>query len=66
MSIAIAQATNVSLVYVIDSYRPIAGETVVSQLAFKCEFIIIRFPTFYLTSDSLFWFLAILLHQSLD
>lgn len=37
VSIAIAQATNVSLVYVIDSYRPIAGETVVSQLAFKCK-----------------------------
>ncbi|THZ16518.1 MFS transporter [Aureobasidium pullulans] len=38
LSIAIAQATNVSLVYVIDSYRPIAGETVVSQLAFKSCF----------------------------
>ncbi|KAG9570652.1 MFS transporter, partial [Aureobasidium melanogenum] len=38
LSLAIAQATNVSLVYVIDSYRPIAGETVVSQLAFKSCF----------------------------
>lgn len=37
VSFAIAQSTNVSLVYVIDSYRPIAGETVVSQLAFKCK-----------------------------
>ncbi|KAF1357099.1 MFS transporter [Delphinella strobiligena] len=38
LSFAIAQSTNVSLVYVIDSYRPIAGETVVSQLAFKSCF----------------------------
>lgn len=37
MSFAIAQGTNVSLVYIIDSYRPIAGETVVTQLAFKCK-----------------------------
>ena len=37
LSFAIAQATNVTLVYVIDSYRPIAGETVVTQLAFKCK-----------------------------
>lgn len=37
LSFAVAQATNVSVVYVIDSYRPIAGETVVTQLAFKCE-----------------------------
>lgn len=35
VSFAIAQATNVSLVYIIDAYRPIAGETVVTQLAFK-------------------------------
>jgi MFS family permease len=37
LSFSISQATNVTLVYVIDSYRPIAGETVVTQLAFKCE-----------------------------
>lgn len=37
VSFAIAQGTNVSLVYIIDAYRPIAGETVVTQLAFKCE-----------------------------
>lgn len=37
VSFAVAKATNVSLVYVIDSYRPIAGETVVTQLAFKCK-----------------------------
>lgn len=35
MSFAIVQATNVSLVYTIDAYRPVAGETVVTQLAFK-------------------------------
>ncbi|GAB7355622.1 hypothetical protein MBLNU459_g6346t1 [Dothideomycetes sp. NU459] len=38
LSFAIAQGTNVSLVYIIDSYRPIAGETVVTQLAFKSCF----------------------------
>ncbi|KKY16834.1 putative mfs transporter [Phaeomoniella chlamydospora] len=38
LSFAIAQATNVTLVYIIDSYRPIAGETVVTQLAFKAAF----------------------------
>lgn len=38
LSFAIAQGTNVSLVYIIDSYRPIAGETVVTQLAFKSAF----------------------------
>lgn len=37
LSFAVAQATNVTLTYVVDSYRPIAGETVVTQLAFKCE-----------------------------
>lgn len=38
LNFSIAQATNVSLVYVVDSYRPIAGETVVAQLAFKSAF----------------------------
>ncbi|TKX18294.1 MFS transporter-like protein 171 [Elsinoe australis] len=38
LSFAIAQTTNVSLVYIIDSYRPIAGETIVTQLAFKSAF----------------------------
>lgn len=37
LSFSIAQATNVSLVYIVDSYRPVAGETVVTQLAFKCK-----------------------------
>ncbi|EME40626.1 hypothetical protein DOTSEDRAFT_137122 [Dothistroma septosporum NZE10] len=38
LNFSIAQATNVSLVYVLDAYRPIAGETVVTQLAFKSAF----------------------------
>ncbi|KAF2158264.1 MFS transporter [Myriangium duriaei CBS 260.36] len=38
LSFSIAQGTNVSLVYIIDAYRPIAGETVVTQLAFKSAF----------------------------
>lgn len=37
LNFSIAQATNVSLVYVIDSYRPVASEIVVTQLGFKCE-----------------------------
>ena len=66
VSIAIAQATNVSLVYVIDSYRPIAGETVVSQLAFKCK-LVVFYPQYpHLTPDSLFRIFAVVLHQSLD
>jgi hypothetical protein len=35
LNFSIAQAANVSLVYVVDAYRPIAGETVVTQLGFK-------------------------------
>jgi hypothetical protein len=31
----VTQATNVSLVYTIDAYRPVAGEIVVTQLGFK-------------------------------
>lgn len=38
LNFSIAQATNVSLVYIVDSYRPIAGETVVTQLSFKAAF----------------------------
>lgn len=41
VSFAIAQGTNVSLVYTIDAYRPIAGEVVVTQLAFKCEYSLV-------------------------
>lgn len=38
INFCITQATNVSLVYTIDCYRPIAGEIVVTQLAFKSAF----------------------------
>lgn len=44
LNFSIAQATNVSLVYVVDSYRPVAGETVVTQLGFKCESALILHP----------------------
>lgn len=39
LSFAIVQATNVSLVYTIDSYRPAAGEVTVAQLSFKGKLI---------------------------
>lgn len=67
LSFAIAQATNVTLVYVIDSYRPIAGETVVTQLGFKCK--ILRYSTLAIITKgthSLFRLLALILHQPLD
>ncbi|KAF2234242.1 MFS general substrate transporter [Viridothelium virens] len=38
VSFAVAQATNVSLTYIVDAYRPISGETIVTQLAFKSCF----------------------------
>jgi hypothetical protein len=38
VSFAITQGTNVSFVYCIDSFRPVAGEVTVTQLAFKCAF----------------------------
>ncbi|OJJ47362.1 hypothetical protein ASPZODRAFT_159251 [Penicilliopsis zonata CBS 506.65] len=38
LSFAIAQGTNVSFVYCIDSFRPVAGEVTVTQLAFKSCF----------------------------
>lgn len=38
INFSIVQATNVSLVYTIDSYRPVAGEIVVTQMAFKSAF----------------------------
>ena len=37
MTFSIVQATNITLVYTIDSYRPVAGEITVTQLAFKCK-----------------------------
>jgi hypothetical protein len=38
VSFAISQGTNVSFVYCIDSFRPVAGEVTVTQLAFKCQY----------------------------
>ncbi|EFX04904.1 cycloheximide resistance protein [Grosmannia clavigera kw1407] len=38
LSFAISQGTNVSFVYCIDSYRPVAAEVTVAQLAFKSCF----------------------------
>ena len=38
LNFSIAQATNVSLVYIVDAYRPVAGETIVAQLGFKSAF----------------------------
>ncbi|CUM67401.1 uncharacterized protein PRCAT00005095001 [Priceomyces carsonii] len=38
LNFALTQATNVSLVYTIDCYRPIVGEITVTQLAFKSLF----------------------------
>ncbi|GLA73525.1 hypothetical protein AtubIFM55763_004450 [Aspergillus tubingensis] len=38
LSFAISQGTNVSFVYCVDAYRPVAGEVAVTQLAFKSCF----------------------------
>ncbi|KAK7514488.1 major facilitator superfamily domain-containing protein [Phyllosticta citriasiana] len=38
LNFSIVQATNISLVYTIDAYRPVAGEITVSQLGFKSAF----------------------------
>ncbi|KUJ14268.1 MFS general substrate transporter [Mollisia scopiformis] len=38
LNFSIVQATNVSLVYVIDAYRPIAGEVTLTVMAFKSAF----------------------------
>ncbi|KAF5019229.1 hypothetical protein F66182_8770 [Fusarium sp. NRRL 66182] len=38
LNFSIVQATNISLVYTIDSYRPVAGELAVTQHAFKSAF----------------------------
>ncbi|KIX08667.1 uncharacterized protein Z518_03324 [Rhinocladiella mackenziei CBS 650.93] len=35
---ALTQSTNILVVYVIDAYRPVAGEAVVAQLSFKAAF----------------------------
>jgi len=64
LNFSIAQATNVSLVYVVDSYRPIAGETVVTQLAFKCKYskMLRSFRQLLIACSSGFWIFAFLLH----
>lgn len=51
VSFAIAQATNVTLVYTIDAYRPVAGEIVVTQLAFKGTNTLPISPVFNLKTD---------------
>lgn len=69
VSFAIAQGTNVSIVYIFDSYRPIAGETVVTQLAFKCkspEKLILTSIINLTNVISLLWILALILHKPLD
>lgn len=64
VNFSIAQGTNVCLVYVIDSYRPIAGEVALSVMGFKCKSSLRRrdgFPTASgdsrLTAPALFGFL---------
>ena len=37
LNFSIVQATNVALVYVIDGYRPIAGEVTLTTMGFKCR-----------------------------
>ena len=37
MNFSITQATNICLVYVIDAYRPVAGEITLTVVGFKCE-----------------------------
>ncbi|KAJ9635914.1 hypothetical protein H2201_000091 [Coniosporium apollinis] len=44
LNFTIVQATNVTLVYTIDAYRPVAGEITVTQFAFKCAFLPKIFP----------------------
>lgn len=69
VSFAIVQATNVTLVYTIDAYRPVAGEVVVTQLAFKGKS---KAQAFYSLSiltmlpGSCFWLSSVILHKSLD
>jgi hypothetical protein len=37
VNFSITQATNICLVYVIDAYRPVAGEVTLAVMGFKCE-----------------------------
>jgi hypothetical protein len=66
VNFSIVQATNVSLVYTIDAYRPIAGEIVVTAMAFKCESKSNLTSVATLTVSSTFWLPSFVLYQSLD
>lgn len=37
VNFSIVQGTNVCLVYVIDAYRPVAGEVTLAVMGFKCK-----------------------------
>lgn len=37
MNFSIVQGTNICLVYVIDAYRPVAGEITLAVMGFKCK-----------------------------
>ncbi len=54
VNFSIVQATNISLVYTIDAYRPVAGEITVSQFAFKCESQLSPPPDFQISPFSPF------------
>jgi hypothetical protein len=62
VNFAVTQATNVSLVYTIDAYRPVAGEIVVTQLGFKGESTMNSQFAHKLTASSGLRFLAVFLH----
>ena len=63
LNFAITQATNVTLVYTVDAYRPIAGEVTVSQLAFKGQSLFPIDDCRNMTDgDSGFWFFTLFLY----
>lgn len=66
VTFSIVQATNVSLVYTIDAYRPVAGEITVTQLAFKA--VSTEFMLFQLSSLSVVGLRipSLLLYKSMD
>ena len=68
VSFAIAQGTNVCLVYVIDGYRPVAGEVTLAVMGFKCKCApSARFGIEELTLlSSTLWLCPQFLHQPLD
>lgn len=59
VNFSIAQATNVCLVYVIDAYRPVAGEITLAVMGFKGRLCLDRLPPHILwirlTLRSTFW-----------